>query len=362
MAKTLHVNTGRPYDILIEHGCLQTCGEQIRRVSKAQKAAIITDSNVGPLYAGTAGASLESAGFQVFTHLFPAGERSKTLESIGSMLSFLAERAFTRGDLIVALGGGVTGDMAGFTAAAYMRGIDFVQIPTSLLAQIDSSVGGKTGVDLPQGKNLCGAFWQPRLVLIDPELLSTLPPRFFADGMAEAIKYGCIADAPLFARLERENAQDFLEEMLFACVDIKRRIVQEDERESGRRMLLNFGHTLGHAIEKYGHFQGLTHGEAVGVGMLLVSAAGERNGLTQAGVAARIQSLLQKYGLPVSCGAPLDTLLQLAANDKKRAGDTIRFVLLRRIGEGFLHPLSLEQLPAFFAGGSEEAETAFVFS
>ena len=349
MAKTLHVHTGRPYDILIEHGCLEACGEQIRRVSRAQKAAIITDSNVGPLYAGAVSTSLEHAGFQVFSHTFSAGESSKTLGSIGGMLSFLAEHAFTRGDLIVALGGGVTGDMAGFTAATYMRGIDFVQIPTSLLAQIDSSVGGKTGVDLPQGKNLCGAFWQPRLVLIDPELLATLPPRFFADGMAEAVKYGCIADASLFAHLERENVQDFLEEMLFACVEIKRRIVEEDERESGRRMLLNFGHTLGHAIEKYGHFEGLTHGEAVGVGMLLVCAAGERNGLTQAGTTARIQSLLQKYGLPISCEAPLDTLLQLAANDKKRAGDTIRFVLLRRIGESFLHPLAIEQLPAFFA-------------
>ena len=346
--KTLQVKTGRPYGIRIERGCLNRCGTLARNVSKAQKAAVITDSNVGPLYAKIAAVSLEKAGFCTFTHVFPAGESSKVLGSISDMLSFLAGNAFTRGDLIVALGGGVTGDMAGFAASIYMRGIDYIQIPTSLLAQIDSSVGGKTAVDLPQGKNLCGAFWQPRLVLIDPELLSTLPPRFFADGMAEAIKYGCIDDAPLFDRLERETAGDFLEEMIFSCVDSKRRIVEEDERESGRRMLLNFGHTLGHALEKYGHFAGYSHGEAVGIGMLLACAAGERNGLTQPDTCERIQSLLEKYRLPIACDAPLGTLLQLAASDKKRAGDSIHFILLRKIGESFTLPLSLEQLPSFF--------------
>lgn len=349
MMKTLHVQAGRPYEILIERGCLGNCGALIRRVSKAQKAAVITDSNVGPLYAEAVAASLAEAGFQVFTHTFPAGEGSKVLGSIGIMLSFLADNAFTRGDLVVALGGGVTGDMAGFAASIYMRGIDYIQIPTSLLAQIDSSVGGKTAVDLPQGKNLCGAFWQPRLVLIDPALLSTLPPRFFADGMAEAIKYGCIDNAPLFERLEREDARAFLGDMIFSCVDSKRRIVEEDERESGRRMLLNFGHTLGHAIEKYGHFEGFSHGEAVGVGMLLVCAAGEQNGLTQEGTSRRIQNLLQKYGLPISCEAPLETLLELAASDKKRAGDAIRFVLLRQIGDSFILPLEMNRLPSFFS-------------
>lgn len=348
MVKTLHVQTGRPYEIRIERGCLESCGVLARLVSRAQKAAVITDSNVGPLYAGMVTASLEEAGFQAFTHTFPAGEGSKSLSSIGDMLAFLADNAFTRGDLAVALGGGVTGDMAGFAASIYMRGIDYIQIPTSLLAQIDSSVGGKTAVDLPQGKNLCGAFWQPRLVLIDPELLSTLPPRFFADGMAEAIKYGCIDDAPLFERLERENAGDFLEEMIFSCVDSKRRIVEEDERESGRRMLLNFGHTLGHAIEKYGHFEGFSHGEAVGIGMLLACAAGERNGLTQPGTFGRIRSLLQQYGLPVCCDAPLETLLQFSASDKKRADDSIRLILLKKIGDSFTLPLALDQLPAFF--------------
>lgn len=348
MTKQLHVNTGRPYDILIERGCLKRCGALIRGVSKARRAAVITDSNVGPLYAGAVAASLEEAGLQPFLHTFPAGEGSKVLGSVSDMLAFLADHAFTRGDLVVALGGGVTGDMAGFAASIYMRGIDYIQLPTSLLAQIDSSVGGKTAVDLPQGKNLCGAFWQPRLVLIDPACLSTLPPRYFADGMAEAIKYGCIDDGALFERLEREDARAFLEELIIACVNSKRRIVEEDERDSGRRMLLNFGHTLGHAIEKYGRFEGFSHGEAVGVGMLLACAAGERNGLTQQGTTVRIQRLLHTYGLPTSCEAPLETLLQLTASDKKRNGDTLHLVLLQKIGAGFVHSLPMDQLPAFF--------------
>ena len=352
MAKTLQVKAGRPYDIFIERGCLRRCGDLARSVSKARKAAVITDSNVGPLYAGAVAASLEEAGFQAFQHAFPAGEGSKVLGSVSDMLAFLADHAFTRSDLIVALGGGVAGDMAGFAAAIYMRGIDYIQIPTSLLAQIDSSVGGKTAVDLPQGKNLCGAFWQPRLVLIDPACLATLPPRYFADGMAEAIKYGCIDDSALFERLEREDAADFLEELITACVDSKRRIVEEDERESGRRILLNFGHTLGHAIEKHGRFEGFSHGEAVGVGMLLACAAGERNGLTRQGTALRIQSLLEKYGLPTACEAPLETLLQLAASDKKRDGDTLRLVLLRKIGESFVQPLEIQRLPSFFGAGA----------
>ena len=346
--KTIHVSASRSYDILIERGILTRAGEEIKKVCGAGEALIVSEDTVWPLYGETVLQSMENAGFDVTSFTFPHGEHSKNLSVYAEILNALAARHISRKGLIVALGGGVTGDMAGFAAATHLRGIRFVQIPTTLLSQVDSSVGGKTAVDLPQGKNLCGAFWQPRLVLIDPELLSTLPPRFFADGMAEAIKYGCIDDAPLFDRLERETAGDFLEEMIFSCVDSKRRIVEEDERESGRRMLLNFGHTLGHAIEKYGRFEGYSHGEAVGVGMLLACAAGERNGLTQPGTCGRIRSLLEKYRLPVACDAPLSTLLQLAANDKKRMGDSIHFILLRKIGDSFTLPLSLNQLPSFF--------------
>ncbi|MCR4925199.1 MAG: 3-dehydroquinate synthase [Clostridiales bacterium] len=347
--KKLTLNVGKKYDILIEKNLLDNCGKLIREVSKAKKAGIITDSNVGLFYAERVKESLEKEGFEVFIHIFRAGEQSKNFESIYRMLCFLAENTFTRSDIVVALGGGVTGDMAGFTAASYMRGIDFVQIPTSLLAQIDSSVGGKTGVDLPQGKNLCGAFWQPRRVIIDPEVLSTLPKAFFTDGMAEAIKAGCIKDKALFERLEKENAPDFIEDMIYSCVDMKRKVVENDEREKGERMLLNFGHTLGHAIEKYYDFKGLSHGQAVAVGMVLVTRASEKAGITEKGTTERLIELIKKYGLPFEDKAELAELLKITRSDKKMSNSGLNFVMLKEIGESFTKPLTVEQTEEFFS-------------
>ncbi len=205
----------------------------------------------------------------------------------------------TRRDIIIALGGGVCGDMAGFAAASYLRGIDFIQIPTSLLSQVDSSVGGKTGVDLPQGKNLVGAFHQPIAVLIDPDMLKTLPEEFITDGMGEVIKYGCIKDAEFFEFLENENALENIESVIETCVKIKRDVVSRDEREKGERMLLNFGHTLGHAIEKLTGYGEITHGMAVAIGMSMIAKAGEKNGITEAGAYKRIVRLCKKYNLPV---------------------------------------------------------------
>ncbi|MFQ9951089.1 MAG: 3-dehydroquinate synthase, partial [Clostridium sp.] len=268
------------------------------------------------------------------------------------MLSEFVDRGLTRTDFVVALGGGVTGDMAGFAAASYLRGVPFIQIPTSLLAQIDSSVGGKTGVDLPQGKNLIGAFWQPSLVLIDPDTLSTLPEHFFADGMGEAIKYGCIRSQSLLERLERENAKDFLEDMIRECVDCKRVIVEHDEKEKGERMLLNFGHTLGHALEKVYGYQKLSHGEAVGIGMVLMTQASERAGITKPGTARRIANVLARYQLPVSDPAPMADLVKAACSDKKSAGSSIRLVLLSSIGESLIHTVPHAQLLEFLTGGS----------
>lgn len=346
--KRLRVNAGNKYDILIEKGLIEKSGELIRGVSKAAKAAIITDSNVCGLYSQGVKKSLEKEGFEVYTHIFPAGEESKNLKSVYDMLCFLAENSFTRSDIIAALGGGVTGDMAGYAAASYMRGIDFVQIPTSLLSQIDSSVGGKTGVDLPQGKNLCGAFWQPKAVIIDYTVLDTLPERYFTDGMAEAIKYGCIKDKKLFERLENESVRDFLEDMIFNCVDIKRRVVENDEREKGERMLLNFGHTLGHAIEKYYNFSGISHGEAVAIGMSLIAAAGEKNGLTKSGTARRVVDILKKYSLPVCLDAPLDEIITAARADKKMSLDGLNFVMLSEIGDSFVKKLPMDGVWDFF--------------
>ncbi len=346
--KKLTVNVGSPYDILIEKGIMGDCGKYIRKVTNAKKAAIISDTNVAPLYLETVKKSVEGEGFNVFTYVFPAGEISKTTGTVIKIVEYLADRALTRGDLVIALGGGVCGDMAGFAAAIYLRGIKFVQIPTTLLSQVDSSVGGKTGVNLPQGKNLCGAFHQPALVLIDPCALDTLNEHYFRDGMGEVIKYGCIKSPELFNRLSEEDPRNFIEDLIFECVDIKRGIVERDEKESGERALLNFGHTAGHGIEKLGGFTEISHGEAVGIGMLLISEAGENAGLTQRGTAERIKKLLEKYGMKTKCPYPLKDVVTAMGSDKKRTGSSIKLVLLKEIGTSFIHTVEIDKTKEFF--------------
>ncbi len=346
--KKLTVNVGKGYDIFIEKGILKECGAYIKAVSDAKKVCLITDSNVDALYADTVHASLQSSGFAVYKYVYPAGEQSKTTATVIGMVEYMAENEFTRGDLVVALGGGVCGDMAGFASAIFLRGIDFVQLPTSLLAQVDSSVGGKTAVDLPQGKNLCGAFHQPSLVLIDPDTLDTLTPHFFADGMAEAIKMGCIKSSSLFETIATQNAKEHIEDITFECVSLKAGVVERDEKEHGERALLNFGHTAGHAIEKLHGFTTVSHGEAVGIGMVLIAAAAEAHGLTQQGTAHRIATVLQKYNLPVSDAHSLQEIIDAMRADKKRTGSGVKFVLIRQIGDGFIHPVSFEEIPSLF--------------
>ena len=342
------VHTAKPYEILLERGLLSRAGEECAKLfAPGARAMIISDSNVYPLFGEKVAASLREAGFRVFSCTFPAGEQSKQLSTVEGFYRALAENHFTRSDFVVALGGGVTGDMAGFAAATFLRGIDFVQVPTSLLAQVDSSVGGKTGVDLPFGKNLVGAFHQPRLVLIDPDTLDALPPHFFADGMGEVIKYGCIRDKDLFENLKKQDVKEHLEEVIFRCVDCKRRIVEADALEKGERMLLNFGHTLGHAMEKLRDFQGLSHGEAVGIGMVLISKAGEKAGLTQPGTADRIAALLEKYGLPTKTTDTPAELAAAASLDKKNAGDNLHLILLQTIGESYIHTIPTAELQEF---------------
>ena len=347
--RTVHVDTGAPYDIFIERGLIPRCGELIRPLTSAQKAVIITDTNVAPHYQWSVHNSLAAHGFNVKTHIFKAGEESKHLGTIAEIYKTLADFRVTRRDIIVALGGGVCGVMAGFAAATYLRGISFVQIPTSLLAQVDSSVGGKTGVDLPQGKNLVGAFHQPAAVLIDPDALATLPDRFIADGMGEVIKYGCIKDAAFFEQLESRDAMENIEDVIETCVSIKRDVVSRDEKESGERMLLNFGHTLGHAIEKLNGFSGMTHGMAVAAGMVMIARAGEKNELTEPGTADRIAALCKKYDLPASDSHGFDELAEAAAGDKKTAGDGINLVLLRKIGDSFTLFMPLAELEEYIA-------------
>lgn len=346
--KKLRVNVGAGYDIFIEKGLLSSCGEFIKNVTDAKKVCVISDTNVFPIYGDKVCQSIEEQGFEVLTYVFEAGEASKTTSTVISMVEFLAQNELTRGDIVVALGGGVCGDMAGFAAAIYLRGIDFVQIPTSLLAQVDSSVGGKTAVDLPQGKNLCGSFHQPVLVIIDPDTLDTLTPHFFSDGMAEAIKTGCIKSAPLFDRIEKEDAKDFIEDMIFDCVSIKAGVVERDEKEHGERALLNFGHTAGHSIEKLHNFSTISHGEAVGIGMVMITAAGEANGITAAGTSDRIAAVLKKYGLLTKDENSLSDIIENMNADKKRTSDSINFTLLHSIGDSFNQKIKYEEIPKFF--------------
>ena len=344
----LTVQTANPYSVFIEYGLLARTGEQCLSLFPAgTRVMVISDSNVFPLYGETVMDSLRRAGYEVHSCVFPAGEQSKLLSTVETFYRALAENGFTRSDFIVALGGGVTGDMAGFAAATFLRGIDFVQIPTTLLAQVDSSVGGKTGVDLPFGKNLVGAFHQPRLVLIDPNTLSTLPSHFFADGMGEVIKYGCIRRPALFKYLMEEDAREHLDVVINECVDCKRRIVEADALDKGERMILNFGHTLGHALEKLHGFSGLSHGEAVGIGMVLIAKAGERAGLTAPGTSEKIAALLEKYHLPTKTDRNMDELAKATALDKKSAGKNLRLILLHDIGDAYIYTLPRENLQEF---------------
>ena len=346
--KKLTVHVGDTYEIFIEKGLLKDCGKYVRVVSKAKKIAIITETNVAPLYLDTVKNCIENEGFEVVNYIFPAGESSKTTETIVNIVEFLAENGLTREDMVVALGGGVCGDMAGFAAAIYLRGIKFVQIPTTLLSQVDSSVGGKTGVDLPQGKNLCGAFHQPALVLIDTDVLETLSPHFFSDGMGEVIKYGCIKSKVLFERIETENVKDFIEDLIYDCVNIKRGVVERDEKEAGERALLNFGHTAGHAIEKLHNFTDISHGEAIGVGMVMISEAGERIGLTERGTTDRIRKVLEKYNMKTEVENSVTDIIGAMYHDKKRTGSGIKFIMLHSLGDSFINPVENDKVKGLF--------------
>lgn len=348
----MHVGASAGYDILIEKGLLARAGETLRAAlpdAGTPKVAVITDTNVRELYAGRVEQSLRRSGYTPFVFAFEAGEASKNHRTLLEIYSFLSACDFTRSDLVAALGGGVPGDVAGFAAATWQRGVRFVQLPTTLLAQIDSSVGGKTAVDLPEGKNLVGAFWQPSLVLCDPAALDTLSPRIFADGMGEAVKHACIRDAALFDDLCRMEPGAFTEELLRANLAVKRAVVERDEREKGERMLLNFGHTLGHAIEKLTGYTRYTHGEAVAMGMAAITRQSEKRGMTRPGTAEKLEALLRRHGLPAACPLPAAEVAAAAAGDKKRAGDALRIILLRRIGEAFIHTLPARDFPSFFA-------------
>lgn len=331
----LHVNLGKDsYDIIIEKGALEQAGDYIKDVFKGRKIAIISDDNVFPLY----GISLENqlASYDVTSIVIPHGEPSKNFEILPSIYSKLLDAKLTRSDLIIALGGGVIGDLAGFVASTYLRGVKFIQMPTSLLAQVDSSVGGKVAVDLPEGKNLVGAFKHPLFVLIDPLTLKTLDPHFITDGMGEVIKYGCIKDRALFDQLKgykdfKDLYQD-IDEIIYKCVDIKRDVVEKDLFDFGDRLCLNFGHTIGHAIEQYYNFSKYSHGEAVAIGMVAITKISEASKQTKEGTTAEIEEVLTHYHLPLAAHLDPHVLLEAISHDKKNFDSQLSFVLLDEIG------------------------------
>lgn len=348
--KTLTVNLpGREYDIQIERGLLARAGEEIRKVCpRAKKLFVVTDSSVGPLYWDRVKAGLEAAGFETALLEIPAGEESKNALQLSALWEAMMDFGLTRTDAVVALGGGVVGDLAGFAAATILRGVDFVQIPTTLLAQVDSSVGGKVAVDLNHGKNLAGAFWQPRLVLMDTDVLDTLDLPQFMDGMAEVVKYGCIADREFFdflaLRPSREALMADIEHILYTCCDIKRKVVLEDERDTGARMILNFGHTLGHAYELAGHYVEWTHGEAVAAGMCAAARLGVSLGITPADVPERISDTLASLGQVTVISCTMEDYTAAIGLDKKGAGAEISLILLDRLGHAVPYRMPKDRL------------------
>ncbi len=330
----------RSYDIIAGQGILGSAAEYLAPFVKGRKCLLLTDSNVGPIYAKKVSEMLTAAGAEAFTFTFPAGEENKTLETVGGICSYAVKHGLDRSSLIVALGGGVCGDIAGFAAAIYMRGINFIQIPTTLLAAVDSSVGGKTGADLPEGKNLIGAFWQPKLVLMDPEVLTTLPFKEIRCGLAEVVKYGVIMDAPLFEKLEQNtdklNAVDlqFYTEIIARCCELKAQVVAADEREGGLRAILNYGHTFGHAVELVSNFS-LAHGEGVAIGMNMVAELAVGAGLLDRAVAVRQRKLLEKIVLPCSfpAGGDPEKIYAGMLKDKKKVGSRLNLIIPLEIGK-----------------------------
>jgi len=317
-----------------------------KSLSHDNKVAVITDNTVQSLYAERVSEILQNAGITSFVYSFHAGESSKTLATVEKIYEFLAQSGFSRTHPVIALGGGVVGDTVGFASATFLRGVRSIQIPTTLLAQVDSSVGGKCGVDLSCGKNLVGAFNQPDYVLIDTSLLSTLPSDVFTDGMGEVVKYGCIVDENLFCDLENKPIREILPDVIIRCVSHKRDIVEQDEHDTGLRMLLNFGHTIGHAIETCGNYNTYSHGQCVSRGMVAAVRIGIKLGITTPETLPRLQAVLAKYGLQTDIPYPTQCIADVLAKDKKVLSGKLNFILLEHIGKAVIHPIGLNDLIA----------------
>ncbi|MCM8711602.1 3-dehydroquinate synthase [Clostridium sp. SYSU_GA19001] len=342
----------KSYPIYIEKGIIQNIGENIKKIYKNKKIAIITDSNVEKLYGQKLENNLIKENFITKMIIIEPGEKSKSFEVLQRVCDELLEFNLTRGDLIIAFGGGVVGDLGGFAASIILRGIPFIQIPTSLLAQIDSSIGGKVAVNSKHGKNLIGSFYQPVAVFIDPDLLRSLKDRVFYDGMAEVIKYGAIRNKELFYNLlqykTKEELLQNIDMVIYSCLSIKKDVVEKDEKDTGERMLLNFGHTIGHGIEKCFNYEKFTHGEAVAIGMAAITEASEELEITEEGTSALLKKLIAKYNLPYELPDINKTELFKAMNmDKKNIGKSMNIILLESIGQSFIKNIKPEEIEKY---------------
>ena len=348
--RIITVEASKTYDVQIGSSLLSTIGEQVKKLCRAEKAAIISDSNVFPLYGEAVKNSLEQAGIDTVSYVFSAGEESKNGSIYLNIVNFLAQNQLTRSDCLIALGGGVVGDMTGFAAATYLRGIDYIQIPTTLLAAVDSSVGGKTAIDLPAGKNLCGAFCQPKLVLCDTDCLNSLPEEIFRDGCAEVIKYGILYDRELFDHLADRGLQFDREEVIARCVQWKRNVVMEDEFDTGARMKLNLGHTFGHGIEAHSNFT-VSHGKAVAIGMAIAARTAAAHGICDAQTRNQIIDTIRLFGLPTETDYSAQELYTSALSDKKRSGGTVNLILPETVGACLILPTPVNELRSFIEEG-----------
>ena len=343
------------YNIYIDKNTIRHLVDYLSFHFKGKQVMIITDDNVNKLYGKTMmeafnRTSLANVSVSMFT--MKPGEENKSIETLVEIYKACSESKLTRSDLIITFGGGVVGDIGGFAASTYLRGVPFIQVPTTLMAQVDSSIGGKVAIDLPWGKNLVGSFYHPEAVFINSDYLKSLNSRFLHDGIAEVIKYGCIKDEEIIQRLEAIEDDDHLlkeiEEIIFKCCLIKKQLVEKDEKDYGDRKLLNFGHTLGHAIEKYYEYRKYSHGEGVAIGMLKMIKNCEEDGITKSGTYARIQALMKKFSLPMLNEViEQEKLLNIISLDKKSLGDNIDLIMIREIGHGFIHRTKIDEVKKF---------------
>ena len=350
----VEVRARKPYTVYTGKSLLEKTGTILAQKMNPCKAILVADSNVAPLYGKIVEEALRQEGFETVHYVFPAGEVSKSLEELGKLVAFLAEEGVTKTDVVVALGGGVTGDLAGFASSVYLRGVPYVQMPTTVLAAVDSSVGGKTAVNLPQGKNLVGSFYQPKAVICDINTFETLPEKVYSAGLAECIKYGMIKSEPLFSMFlePKESVKAKMEKIVADCVAMKAEIVQKDEFDEGVRRLLNLGHTAGHAIEACSGYE-TSHGEAVAVGMLMAARIAEKLRFCSKPCSEILKEALERQGLPTSVNLTPKELAKAALSDKKRKADEIALILPKKTGKCEVYTVRVEELERLFEMGLE---------